>query len=252
MATILRKKEMNDLLGIIKSANFDPRKVNRQDKTNDTEFVIDRYCSHTHELQLGNSGVLFKIAVIWSDGTRFFNTREVSCTVTHNGPQSGYTSEWARWTSGFSKVEDAFKRWLETEARKYFTYLADEEEDESTPDLWSELDVASADLSDLENTPFREDERRRISETLKELLSQVQERGLVSEDAFRLLEERVEYSIESSNRLSRKDWIMATTGALMGYMVQVGLSAPVANQLLQLAADALNWIWIARPPLLHP
>lgn len=249
MSTVLRKKQMNNLLGFIKEASFDPKRFRRRDFTTEKAFVNDRYCSHLHQLELGDTGITFIIAVDWLDGKRIFSSTSRGCTFDHDGPKPTPQGDWRRWTYSFGDIEKSFIAWLQSEGKKYFEYLEEEDEEQTIPDLWSELDVASADLSLLENTPFTEEERERIEKTLTSFLDDVERQELVSEDAFRLLRERVEYSIESSKRLSRKDWIMATTGALMGFVIQVSLTPTVANQLLQLAADALNWIWIARPLL---
>jgi hypothetical protein len=251
LATVLRKREMNALLDVIKRANMDPRQFARRD-LDLPEFVIDRYSRHFHRLELGNTGVTFTIATEWQDGVRHYSWRGARCTITNQGPSSGGLLDWSKWNADFVNVENAFEKWLESEAKKYFQYLADEEEDQATPDRWAELDMVSADLSVLQNTPFTDDERTRIEDVLQNYLKDVENRAILSQDAFRLLRERVEYSIDASKRLSRKDWINATTGALIGYAFQVGLTASVANELLQLAADALSWIWTMQPPLLLP
>jgi hypothetical protein len=147
-------------------------------------------------------------------------------------------------------MEEAFRRWLHSYGKKYFSYRLQEEEDLNTPDLWAELDTlpdAVADFQALKNTRFSSEEQSRIANALSEFLKEVQNQGLLSADAIRDLDDQVNYLVAASKRLGRKDWVLAATGALFSFTLQAGLTGSTAGQLLRLATDGLQWIVVHIP-----
>ena len=238
------RKYRNALLNLVRESNLDPQRFNP------IEEVIDGY--DAFRLQVGDSPLYFFMRTAFIDDARKFDCQFSNYVRDHpkpNYPSSGIS----QWYSSFEKIEEDFKQWLDTAARKYLTDLAEEEEDRIVPDLWAELALpsgSSVDSQVIKNTPFSSDEQERIAETFNEFEKEIKSREILSEEQINLLHERVEYLVESSKRLGRKDWLAAAAGALIGFTFQAGLTSDTATQIIHLAGEALRWI--AHTPLLLP
>lgn len=248
-AVSLRNKYRNSLLELIQAASLDPRKF-----TPEEESVIVGYAGYVgYCLRLEDSTVVFKIATSFSNESRTFNYCGWECEIAADGPR-GKDAAWSEWTSNFKEVEEAFKKWLNSAARKYFAYREEEEDEITTPDLWEELKVSSETSENfrlLKNTRFSVAEQSRIADELTQSEKEIQRRQLLSPDELRELHEQVNLLIGASKRLGRKDWVLAATGALFSFTLQAGLNGATASQVLQLATSGLQWI-VVHLPLLPP
>jgi hypothetical protein len=243
------KKHRNALLQLIRESHFDPRKFTpKQDKV-----IINYFGFEGYHLALESSSVDFTVATTFDDEVLKFKYNASQCIFTAEGPK-GRSGDWSSWTSDFTQIEEAFKRWLNSACKKYFAYRLQEEEDLNTPDLWAELFLspsAAADFQALENTPFVSNEESRISETLSEFLKEVESQQILEAGAMQDLRVEVDYIIAASKRLGRKDWLNAALGALFSFTLQAGLTGTTAAQLLRLAIHGLQWI-VVHTPLLYP
>jgi hypothetical protein len=248
---MLLNKHRNSLVELIKVAGFDIRRF----KHSEEKIVIDVRVYEAFTVSLDDSSVSFHIVTEFRDEHWSFLLDANSCFLTKEGP-TGMKGGWSNWFSDFKDVEKRFQSWLNSTCTKYFSYRAEQEEDRNLPDLWSSpLDLSprsAAHLEALQNTSFSVEDQSRISESLNEVLSEVQSRDILVEDQLRLLRQELEYLREASRRLSRKDFVMATAGALMSCALATGLGSDAATQLFQIAAEKLQWIWIIHPPLLGP
>lgn len=217
--------------------------------------MINSFSYESFSVSLEDSSVSFHILTSFENEQWLFRTEANRCQLTKDAPQGIHTG-WSSWYSSFKNVEELFQSWLNGPCKKYFSYRAEQEADRNLPDLWcSPLDLSpssAADLEILQNTSFSIEDQERISKALNELLSEIQSRGVLVDDQLRLLQNEIEYLRDASKRLSRKDFVMATAGALMSCALATGLSSDAATQLFQLAAEKLQWIWIIHPPLLGP
>jgi len=242
------KKYRNTLLNFVRAANLDPRKLT----PHEGEVRVGLSTFDGYDLTLEGSSITFFVAERFNN-EREFNYAGIHCDITRKGP-TPRPGTWYGWTSDFKNVEGGFEKWLSADAKKYFSYRAEEAEDASTADLWADLDLppnSAADFQALPNTPFSSAEQVRIADTLNEFLKETQNRELLPAEELRELHEQVDYLIDASKRLGRKDWVMAATGALFSFTLQAGLTAGTASQLFHLASEGLQWI-VVHMPLLNP
>jgi hypothetical protein len=144
-------------------------------------------------------------------------------------PEAGYAQ--------YELIEDRFRHWLK---------IVDEYiEDMNTPDLWTTLsdEFSKFDQKAIQdNISFTQSEKDRISESLYTMLNEARAKQILNESQMKLLEEKIDYLIEASDRLGRKDWINAATGAIFGYLFQAALTSDNAKTLLHMASEAIKWI----------
>jgi len=237
------RKHRNALLEMIRAANISPKNFNPK------EEIIGKY--NAFRLQVRDSRLYFLVReTMLSDG-RGFDYKYSKYERAHPKPEFPEVSYPSSWY-GFERVEQTFKQWLETSVQKYLADQAEEEEDQSLPDLWAELDLSSdtiGDVQDLQNNHFSIEEQTRIAEMLREFENEIKRRDILTTDQIKLLHEQVDYLIQSSARLGRKDWLNGAIGALLGYTLQAALTTDTATQIMRLGWEAIKWI-AHNPPLL--
>ncbi len=96
--------------------------------------------------------------------------------------------------------------------------------DDETPDLWAELQgqkelLEGATDPAAENTPFTSDERDGIARQLNELREYVSRTYSLSGPQLEDLDSKVDYLVDASSRLGRKDWLNAYIGAMFGWFL---------------------------------
>jgi len=119
--------------------------------------------------------------------------------------------------------------------------------DDETPDLWAELQGEKELLEGamdpaLENTPFTSDERDGIAKQLNELKEYVSRTYSLSGPELEDLESKVDYLVDASSRLGRKDWVLACIGALMGWFVTAALPPNASAHLFQILMKGIAHI----------
>lgn len=236
------KKFRNALLASIQAADLDPRAF----KT--LEEKVDDYDSF--RLQVEDTALFFLLRTKLAGDERRFNWSYSTYKRGHPRPHySPFTYQ--NWYT-FGEAEQFFRDWLDQNARKYFDDRAEELEDQTLPDLWTDLDSSSDSIGDvqtLENTMFSKEERSRIAQSLRDFENEMTQQDVLTVDQIKLLHEHVAYLIESSNRLGRKDWLNGALGALLGYTLQATLTSETAIQVMRLGWEAIKWI-ARHPPLL--
>jgi hypothetical protein len=95
--------------------------------------------------------------------------------------------------------------------------------DLDTPDLWAELQretrLLGADPSVVtENTLFTGDEQKEIARRLEQAAKYMRETHSLSMAQMRALDEKLDYVIEASTRLGRKDWLNIFIATILGYV----------------------------------
>ncbi len=241
------KKHRNSLLNIIREAGLDPREFNTIDEEIDG--------CRAFRLQMSDGLLFFAVKTNFVDEKRKFDYKYTDCRIARFKPPFSVGANWGGWYD-FDAIERVFKSWLGDSVKKYLAYLAyqaEEAEDQIIPDLWAQLDSSSNSpvaSQVIQNTLFSSEEQKRISESLNEFAEEIKRREILTKEQLNLLNERIEYLVEASKRLGRKDWLAAAAGALIGYTFQVGLTANVATQIIHLAGEAIRWI--GHTPLLLP
>jgi hypothetical protein len=156
----------------------------------------------------------------------------VGNSIIGDGPDTRY--ELYSWNSLISRIS----LWLQLV-----------KSDLDTPDLWAELqrgaELLGAGLSVVtENTPFTADQQREIAERLKNLREYVSVTHSLSKAQIQTLDEKVDYLIDASTRLGRKDWLMAFIGAILGFVL--------GNPLLAESAHTIFTTFLRGIGLLYP
>ena len=246
---LILKKHRNSLLELIRAAKLDPQSFSPSEEATET--------GESFRLEVRDSPYYFTLNARFRDESREFWGEAVTFVINYPNPLIGEIKS-LNWGS-FDKalwlqepITQMFGDWLSS-IKKYFNYLAEEEQEQMLPDLWSELSLppsSSPSLLNLQNTPFSKEEQIRISESLRDYLEEVKKRGILTTEQLNLLQEQTEDLVKSSKRLGRKDWLQAAVGALIGVTLSAGLTSPIAVEVIQLAGEALQWI--ARTPLLLP
>jgi hypothetical protein len=115
-------------------------------------------------------------------------------------------------------------------------WLEDVKQDLDTPDLWAELkreaQLLGADASVVtENKAFTVDEQREIAERLKKLGEYVNATHSLSKAQMQALEKKLDYLVDASARLGRKDWLIAFIGAIFGFVFTAALAPDSARSI---------------------
>ena len=95
--------------------------------------------------------------------------------------------------------------------RRVSAWLEEVKRDLETPDLWAELQreaklLGAGSNAVTENTPFTPEEQKEIARETKELAKYVRKIHLLSPAQMQVLDEKLEYLVDASDRLGRKDW----------------------------------------------
>lgn len=239
------KKYRNAMLDVIRDAKLDPREFCAIDE----DTVEDqRLC-----VQLVDTDLRFSFLLEFDEeGDRVFYY--LPSEYTRGFPSSTYrTPDTFTMADDFDDVVTNFKAWLASDAQKYLGDKFELEEDRSLPDLWADLDLSlgsTEQTGSLQNSKFSSEEQERIAEALKKAEEEIQSRDLLDAEQEKLLHERIEYLVEASTRIGRKDWLMAAAGAVIGFTLQAGLASNIAAEVINLTGTALSWI--GHTPLLLP
>jgi hypothetical protein len=125
-----------------------------------------------------------------------------------------------------------FKEWL--------GYLRREVE---SPDLWSaisqESEIAEAASADESNTPFSIEEKSYILSGINEVKQYLLTAHKVDPE---LVEARLNYLAEASDRVGRKDWINLLLSVLVGIVIQAALPPEATRELFRFVGTVLRQI----------
>ncbi|MEP6833417.1 MAG: hypothetical protein ABJB74_08480 [Gemmatimonas sp.] len=99
---------------------------------------------------------------------------------------------------------------------------------------------------------FTRDERLRIATSVGQIQSFAAKTLKKDRDRLAFIEDRLQYIVESSERLGRKDWMNLTIGVLTNIAVGAALAPDAAREFLQIAASALGWVFQGLPLLPTP
>jgi hypothetical protein len=163
-------------------------------------------------------------------------------TFTFSGAAGKYVSS---YVAGDATGPELTKNTWEGLIKRVGLWLSDVKQDVETPDLWAELGrqrelVVSASDQTLENTPFTPNEREEISEQLNEFRADVKAAFALSQQQAEELDERVNYLIDATKRLGRKDWLNNCIGSMFGYVLTVAFPPDASRHLLNMLAISIG------------
>jgi hypothetical protein len=230
----LLPSQRNDVLLAIQAAGLDP-----------ADF---EWRTHTKVTGAGRTRANETIPVLWFQKSKYFFAFEYP---------TGGSGHAARFSPGEEHLTDhrGATTWI-NQLRLVDHWLEYLKREVTAPDLWGAVAEGSTLLqgatgSASENTPFTSSERERIAASLRELKDYAIATYQLTTDQTASLEGRIQYLIEASGRLSRKDWINAAVGALMGFVMTAALQGDQARDFILMTGRALNWLFQNVPLLLR-
>lgn len=116
--------------------------------------------------------------------------------------------------------------------------------DINEPDLWANLPETSDSLwqstvSEYENSRFTNDEHTIIVQGVQKIREFVIEFGIANNE-IKLLDNKLDYLVESSKKLGRKDWILVAWGTLLSVITSLALDSNSAKTIFEIAGKAFN------------
>ena len=127
-------------------------------------------------------------------------------------------------------------------------WLAKLKRDIDTPDLWAELRrerelLAAASDEAIENTPFSVPEQEQIAGQIRDIKDYLIRTHALSEAQAK----RLDYLIDASGRVGRKDWFLMAASVILGYVVTAALSPAAAVHVLGTLLSSVGHILGAGP-----
>jgi hypothetical protein len=214
-APLLQKWHTNDIYKAIEAAGLDPRQFDLDDSGAEVRVKHRRIDSYF--IIGGNVGHLvgryvFANAVEW--------------------PYEVYS-----WDALMPRVQ----RWLQFVKH-----------DLDTPDLWAELQregellrVGSNEVA--ENAPFTPEEQKAIAGRLDDLAKYIRTMHSLSQAQMQPLEEKLDYLVEASGRLGRKDWLNAFIGITLAFMLSAALAPESARTMFLTFLRAIGHLYPELP-----
>jgi hypothetical protein len=209
----LLKSQANRLFEAIQDAGLEPTDFEWRDTTNLITYVIFSKLVHTP------SGYYFT-----------FNN------------YSGFESS---WTPGMQTLSDSeyFEDW-DSQVSAFTFWLEYLKRETESPDLWAAVGegagvLETAASADTSNVPFTAKEKAYIIGGINEIKEFLLTAHSVDPE---LVESRLSYLIESSERVGRKDWINLLISVLVGIVISAALPPEVTRELFRFAGTVLRQI----------
>lgn len=210
----LLKSQSNQLIEEIKSAGWNPSEFKWEDTSslNYEDELVSQLIHSQSDYYFVFDNVYGQFLSIWSPA---------------NQTQQGMANS-VEWRFQL----DYFKAWL--------SYLRREVE---SPDLWSaisqETELVEAASSDESNTPFNAQEKDYILSGINEIKQYLLTAHKLDPQ---LVESRLKYLAEASDRVGRKDWINLLLSVLVGIVVQAALPPESIRELFRFVGTVLSQI----------
>jgi hypothetical protein len=102
-----------------------------------------------------------------------------------------------------------------------------------------ELFTAASDAK-ADNTPFSQDEKRYIARGLKEIQEFVVSAHQLEGERLAFIETRIEYLLQSADRLGRKDWKNVALAVFFSIVLFLALPPTAAGELFRFVSATLN------------
>ena len=128
-----------------------------------------------------------------------------------------------------------------------FSWIDNLKEELETPDLWEELRKEST-ITDATNIPnelnlqFLPDEITRIRISVEGIYEHLIQTQQLNEAQNKYVKQRLDYLVDSSNRMGKKDWLNLGLGVLVSIILYLSLPPDAAGELMRIAGTLLNWL----------
>lgn len=139
-----------------------------------------------------------------------------------------------QYSGGWELVKRGFAEWLATLKLEL-----------EAPDYWSNLagqaalaGLAGANLEG--NEPFSSQDREALQIALSEVRSFLEKQESIAQEHWHSISSQLDYVLDASGRLGRKDWLHLTIGALVSVFTSGAFAPEQAYVYLQYALNALR------------
>ena len=139
--------------------------------------------------------------------------------------------------------------WMREHPKKYF-------EDQESPDSWRDWDLNRTVLNAIgppssDNSALNMEEVAYIERTLNAFRLESISNLELQEEEIQTLNQNIEYLIESSMRLGRKDWIMIAASTIITVVVALSLDTTRGRTIFELFRNALSALGFGPPLIGH-
>jgi hypothetical protein len=208
---LLQKEEKNDIIAAIRAVGLDPR-----------EFDLDECVT---EVRVTNKRSEWSFIV---GGRPGHYAGRYTFAEGMDRPYEGF-----RWDAVMSHVN----RWLQLVKR-----------DLDTPDLWAELRreaelLGGGSNNVIANTLFTSEEQKEIAQRLNKLSKDVSNAISLSEAQKHALDEKIDYLIDASCRLGRKDWLNTFIGVTLPFFLAAALAPEAARSIFLMSLRAIGLLY---------
>ena len=154
----------------------------------------------------------------------------------------GFRSKWSPGEQTPEQTENAMSWQVQLELLAHWlTYLRREIQ---SPDLWGAISkeaqiLESAASSDTSNAPFTAEEKTYIVQGINEIKQYLLTAHKLDPE---LVESRLNYLVESSERVGRKDWINLLISVLIGIVINAALPPEATRELFRFVGTVLRQI----------
>lgn len=149
----------------------------------------------------------------------------------------------------FDQLKEQFVVWMRQHPKKYF-------DDQESSDSWRDWDLNRTvldvlDTSSIDNSPFNMEQTAAIEHTLSAFrIEAIEKLGLQDVD-IQKLNEQIDYLIEASSRIGRKDWLMIAASSIITIVVTLSLDTTKGRTLFELFRAALSALGFGSPLIGH-
>lgn len=115
------------------------------------------------------------------------------------------------------------------------------------PDIWDKignfhLDYESKTKGQIPNKKFSKDEIEKTSQSLENIRAYLIQLKGESQEHLNLINEKIDYLIEASKRMGRKDWIHVCIGAFTSLMTGLALSPEKSKEIWSLLREGISFV----------
>lgn len=216
MSTLLTSQK-NEVWRIVKSFGFTPNSFEWE------ESMAFAEVGPNNELRYKDTGYWFRFVV--EHGIFSWEFAPGKSMQTEGGG-GGYDASW-------EDMLKAVSYWL--------SYIKREIEE---PDLWDHPPLETGSLWDplasiKGNTQFTDVEIAHLNRSIGEIRKFILESGSHTNSEVKFVDEKLNYLLDASKRMGRKDWIAIATTILFGITTFLGFDADSARALFRMAGETL-------------
>ncbi|HBV85312.1 MAG TPA: hypothetical protein DEF42_01255 [Desulfosporosinus sp.] len=219
------KRDKNGLLQILEELDFDIGQFEALEENMDDSYAF--------VIKLKESPLKF-----WARNNPSSFT-EYDCAYIMFGPEYSRTEYRPQnnWFDNIYDVYNEFREWLLNHVKLYLEEL-------SAPDLWSNQSdnpQAAFGMSEYEDfTMFTNEERVELEDAVRRFRYRIQETFEPTQDEFALIDSKLNYLLESADRLNKFEWKSVLLSTLIGIATTMSLDASSGRTLLYIAKQVFT------------